>query len=292
MGGCLALGGCQTAKDPVVVHMRGSEITLADLKNRMNDTPVDYQPYLVTPEGRRQFVDLLVREKVLLVEARKAGLQNDGTYRRSIEQFKTQWSRRLKDYEESLLVQSYLARLRSHELAISDTEVQHFFRDHQNEYQKPIEVQASHILLNSQDLAEKALARLKKGEPFESVAKEMSMDPATAPKGGALGFFKKGDFVQEFEQTAFSLKKGEISPIVKTKFGYHVIKKTDQRELPSQTWEQAKEEIQKRLQREKFDVWVSKAQSSLGVHVDDKLMAALPMPSTRSPQRSPQESLR
>lgn len=75
--------------------------------------------------------------------------------------------------------------------------------------------------------AEDALARVKAGEDFATVAKEVSQDPGSAANGGDLGFFGKGKMVPEFENAAFALKVGEVSGLVKTPYGYHIIKVTE-----------------------------------------------------------------
>lgn len=250
-----------------------------------------YQQYVASPEGRRQFLNLLIRERVVYLEAKKAGLQRDAAYRKALRQFKAKWRRELKDYQESLLIDLCLQRLRSNELAVTEAEVQRYYDAHVADYAHPVEIEASHILVNSLEDADKALARLKKGEPFAAVARTMSMDPATAVRGGRLTPFQKGTLVPEFEEAAARLRTGEVSGIVKTPFGYHLIKKLGQKNLPPRPFEGAKNEIRDRLQREKFDQWAALAQTSLGVKVDEKAMAALAPAPSMAASTPPPESL-
>ncbi len=147
--------------------------------------------------------------------------------------FKADAAQRLKEYEETLQVESALRQLRMKELAATDTEVEKYYNDHRADYDQPVELLASHILVSSEQEAEAAMARLKSGEPFERVAKEMSKDPATAVRGGKLAPFKRGTLVPEFEDAAFALKTGEISGIVKSQFGFHIIKKLGEKQLPA-----------------------------------------------------------
>jgi len=85
-------------------------------------------------------------------------------------------------------------------------------------------VHCAHILLKTKKEAETVVERLKNGEKFGHVAREVSLCPSKK-RGGDLGSFTRGKMVKEFEKAAFALQKGEISPVTKTKFGYHVIKR-------------------------------------------------------------------
>ncbi|MBI5399419.1 peptidylprolyl isomerase [Candidatus Saganbacteria bacterium] len=91
------------------------------------------------------------------------------------------------------------------------------------------EVRASHILVSQEARARELLTRIKKGEDFGQLAKEYSLDTGSAVKSGDLGFFATGAMVDTFEKAAFKLKAGEVSDIVKTSFGYHLIKVYDSR---------------------------------------------------------------
>ncbi len=90
----------------------------------------------------------------------------------------------------------------------------------------PNEVHVAHILVKTENEAKTILGRLDKGEKFANIAKEVSLCPSKK-RGGDLGTFGRGKMVREFEQAAFVLEKGQVSPIVRTKFGYHVIKRLE-----------------------------------------------------------------
>jgi parvulin-like peptidyl-prolyl isomerase len=87
-------------------------------------------------------------------------------------------------------------------------------------------VHCAHILVKSEKEAKVVLERLKKGEKFSAIAKSGSLC-SSKKYGGDLGFFTRGKMVKEFERAAFTLRKGEISTIVKTQFGYHIIKRLE-----------------------------------------------------------------
>jgi peptidyl-prolyl cis-trans isomerase C len=86
-------------------------------------------------------------------------------------------------------------------------------------------IRCSHILVEKLSTAQELLERLKKGESFAKLAEQYSID-GSRRRGGDLGFFTKGQMVKPFEDAAFKLEKGQISDIVKTQFGYHIIKRT------------------------------------------------------------------
>ena len=88
------------------------------------------------------------------------------------------------------------------------------------------QVHCAHILVKTESEAKTVLERIKKGEKFTSIATAVSLCPS-GKKGGDLGKFGRGSMVKEFENAAFALEKGEISAIVKTKFGYHIIKRLE-----------------------------------------------------------------
>jgi foldase protein PrsA len=168
-------------------------------------------------------------------------------------------------------------------LAATDTEVDTYYNDHRAEYDNPVEINVSHILLSTEQDAQTALARLHSGESFERVAKEISKDPGTAIRGGKLAPLHRGMLVPEFEDAAFKLKVGEISGIVKTQFGFHIIRKLGEKQLPARSAADAKDEIRAKLEREKFDQWVSAKQALLGVTVDEQAMSHLSLEEPRKP---------
>jgi parvulin-like peptidyl-prolyl isomerase len=115
-----------------------------------------------------------------------------------------------------------------------------------------LQIRASHILLDTEEQAQEVLERLQRGEDFSVVATEVSTDTLTAESGGDLGWLTKGEMDEAFDQVAFDLPVGEISDIVETPRGFHIIlveEREEDRELDPDTLEQRKSEA--------FDVWLS-----------------------------------
>lgn len=111
------------------------------------------------------------------------------------------------------------------------------------------ELKASHILIKDEKTAKDVLQKVKAGEDFAKLAEEYSEDPGSAANGGDLGYFGTGTMTKPFEEAAYALKVGEISDLVKSEFGYHIIKLTDIKEV--KPYDEMKDEIRKQLIQEK-----------------------------------------
>lgn len=112
------------------------------------------------------------------------------------------------------------------------------------------EFKLSHILVESEEEAKKAIAEMKKGAKFGKVAKSKSKDPGSKDNGGDLGWAVPSNFVQPFAEAAMKLSKGQVSAPVQTQFGWHVIKLEDTRELKVPTLEEMKPQLEKRMQQQ------------------------------------------
>jgi peptidyl-prolyl cis-trans isomerase D len=149
-------------------------------------------------------------------------------------------------------------------VSISDAEIKNYYTRHkEDEFTEEEEVKARHILLKVEENASeedknkvkaKALDVLKKvkepGADFAALAEEYSDDPGSAKKGGDLGFFKRGRMVPEFEEAAFKLNPGEISDLVESTYGYHIIKVEEKKERRVKTLDEARNEIQRKLAKD------------------------------------------
>ena len=145
----------------------------------------------------------------------------------------------------------------------TDAEVERYYKEHVAEFEKPRRVKVAHILVRvppvgGSEAEEKAkakvlevLKRVRAGEDFAKLAKDVSEDPASAGSGGDLGYVARGELVPAFEQAAFALKRGEVSQEpVRTPFGYHAIKVTDIQEGGRRPLKEAAAEIKEKLQGE------------------------------------------
>jgi peptidyl-prolyl cis-trans isomerase D len=157
------------------------------------------------------------------------------------------------------------------------TDIQRYYNDNIQQYQTPEQVQASHILLNTagkdeaavRKQAEGILAQVKGGADFAELAKKMSEDPGSKDNGGDLGFFERGRMVPEFEAAAFSMEPGQVSDLVKSQFGFHIIKVVEKRPATSQTLDQVRPQIQQLLAMQIADQQIADRAQQLDDRIDD-----------------------
>jgi peptidyl-prolyl cis-trans isomerase C len=151
---------------------------------------------------------------------------------------------------------------------VNEADAKKYYDENPKEFENPEQIKVSHILIGvatpdpnkkedpnvakaaAKAKAEAILQRVKNGEDFATLAKENSTCPS-ASKGGDLGFFSKGKMVPAFENAAFALKVGQVSDVVETQFGFHIIKVTDHKDASTTSFADAKDNIIKMLQQKK-----------------------------------------
>ena len=214
--------------DKIIAKVNGynittSEVALAsdDLRPQLEKVPANFRFAFI--------VEYLIERHLLAQEAVKAKTIDSEEY-----------TRRLKYYQAKALRDAYF----TDNLATSVTEdaVKAVYDKEAAKVTAEKRARARHILVNSEEDANKAMARLEKGENFEEVAKQMSLD-GSRDYGGDLGFFTAGEMVPAFSKAVFALKKGEVSQPVKTDFGWHIIKLEDIQEGGAQPFEQVRDPI-------------------------------------------------
>jgi peptidyl-prolyl cis-trans isomerase D len=140
-------------------------------------------------------------------------------------------------------------------IAVSPQDVQRYYDENEQQYSTPEQVRASHILLKTEGKddaavkkqADDLLAKIKAGGDFAQLATKFSEDEGSKTKGGDLDYFGKGQMVPEFDKVAFSLEPGQISDVVKSQFGYHIIKVTDKKPATKRTLEEVRPQIEDQI---------------------------------------------
>jgi foldase protein PrsA len=226
---------------------------------------------LVEANGE-QVLNSLIIKKIIKLEAKKQNIkvtkdEIQDELDKTIENFgsKEAFKNTLEYYgitedslKEDIELNLYVSKLLKSEVKITEEEMKDYFEENKDDFKQEEQVKARHILVENEETAKEIKQKLDNGENFEELAKKYSTDTETKEKGGDLGFFSKGEMVKEFEEVAFSLKVGEISNPVKTKYGYHIIKVEDRKEAKEANYEESKEEIREKLFEEKLpDVYQS-----------------------------------
>ena len=151
---------------------------------------------------------------------------------------------------------------------IARDDLQAYYNQHRDEYRTAEQAKVSHILIKTplpgpdgkvdekgvaaaQQRAEDLLKQLKAGAKFEDLAKKYSEDPGSAKEGGSLGWIGKGRTVPEFEKAAFSLPKGQVSDLVKSSYGFHIIRVDDRQDAHMKTLDEVKDQIEPALKQQK-----------------------------------------
>jgi peptidyl-prolyl cis-trans isomerase C len=237
--------------DPVIMTAGAVTIHKSEFEAALKTLPAEYQTMLQQPAGRKQFADDFLRMRLLASEGAKAGLQND-----------PEVINQLNLMRENLVATAELKKIDSG-ITVSDAEVQKAYADNAKEYEQ---VKARHILIApkgspaaqaGKDLtdeqakakAEDLRKQIVAGANFDELAKKESDDTGSGARGGDLGAFGHGQMVPEFEQAAFAAKVGELTPVVKTQFGYHIIKVDAHENTPL---DQVRPTIEKNLKQTKL----------------------------------------
>jgi peptidyl-prolyl cis-trans isomerase C len=164
---------------------------------------------------------------------------------------------------KDIVINNLLGKEVADKVTVPADEVKKFYDENKDKFKTEESVRASHILIGvgekasvedkkkAKEKAEAIRKRLLAGEDFAAVAKKESTCPS-APQGGDLGSFSKGQMVPEFEKAAFALKPGEISDVVETKFGYHIIKVQEKKPAGTVSFDEAKKNIEQYLKGQKI----------------------------------------
>ena len=247
---CLALVvGCQSKSSQegkkgssggqTVAEVNGAAITTTDFKKEAENLPPYLRPMAETPEGKKELLDTMIIREIIMQQAQKEGIDKSPAVTDKLEELK-----------KRVIVEAYLKKKLEEQANITDADLQKYYDQNKDKFQTGDQVRASHILVKTEKEAQDILGQIKKGGNFEELAKKYSIDSAKA-MGGDLGWFSKGSMIPDFEKVAFGMKVGDISDVVKTQFGYHIIKLTGKRPAGIRTFAEAKDQIKAKLLPEK-----------------------------------------
>ena len=198
--------------EKILATVGGFNITESDVNEFLANLGQRGQGYN-TPEGKKMVLEQLIADKLLLLYAKRNLIESEPEFKAELAKFK-----------DSLLV-NYVGSKFLSEVKVTDSEIEEYYNANTDKFMVGGTVNASHILVDTEELAKEIYAKISKGEmSFEDAAKEYSSCPSKE-NGGNLGEFTRGQMVPEFDKAVFAMNVGEITPEpVKTQFGYHLIK--------------------------------------------------------------------
>ncbi|MFH1027571.1 MAG: peptidylprolyl isomerase [Pseudomonadota bacterium] len=221
--------GKKTGK--VMAEVNGGAITTSDFERELKNLPEYLKAMADTPQGRKEMLDTMVIRELILQQASKDGIDKGP----EIEE-------KLQDLKKRLIVEAFLKKKVETESNVSDEDLKKFYEQNKDKFKTGEQIKASHILVKTEKEAKDILAQIKAGGNFEELAKKSSVDSSSA-KGGDLGWFGKGSMVPAFEKAALALKEGQVSDVVKSDFGFHIIKLTGKRPAGIRPLEEVKDQI-------------------------------------------------
>lgn len=312
-------------KDPVA-EVNGKSISKADLENAFKEAVggAGIDPAMLSAEqklaGYRQILEDMVTDMLVTAKAEEMKVSEEDV-KAEIEKIKGQFpspevfEEQLKQSGQSLdklqeMVTSgmkqrlWVESQVKEDVSVTDEDAKKFYEENTAEFAQPEQVQASHILFlvpedaspevvkEKEEAAKAALERAKKGEDFTALAKELSEEPGADQSGGDLGFFTKERMVPEFAEAAFSQAKDEISGLVKTDFGFHIIKVTDKKPAGTLSFDEVKDQLKNFLEGGKRQEAITKvidklrSEADVVLHLPEPPAAAAPAEGS-APQAAP-----
>lgn len=277
----LCLFACSKKEDgKVLVTINNDKITMTEFNKELDKIPMNMKMMVASESGKKTYLDRLIIKKLLLSEAAKSNIEKD-----------KEFENRLAEIKEQLIIESLLKKKLTSGANISDEDLQKYYEANKEKFRKDREINTRHILLKSEEEAKQVRDKLQAGEDFSDLAKKYSIDPNAKVTGGEVGFHPKGTLLPEYEAAAFKLAKvGQTSGIVKTQFGYHIIRLEGIKPPQYVPFAEVKDFIKQQLVQEKqkdvLDKYIEELKKSAKITINEELLkdqtpAAAPQPESK-----------
>lgn len=225
-------------ENKILARVEGKEVTERDIDNAISRLPRERQAAFNTPEGRKQLLEQIIAFELFYRYGKDNNMDQTQKFVDSLEIAKRQ-----------ILTEIAIENVIS-EAKVIDDEAEDYYKANEAMFTRGETIEARHILVDSEELANEVIKEIKGGMPFAEAATKYSSCPSKA-EGGNLGRFGKGQMVPEFEEAAFKLEPGKISDPVKTQFGYHIIEVQSKQEAQVEPFSKVKDMIKSRLLQER-----------------------------------------
>jgi peptidyl-prolyl cis-trans isomerase C len=265
--------GCQKSREKglgerELVRINNVSISLEEFQQMLEKQPLEGKMRLLSEKGTRDFLEnYVIPREVLYQEAKKKGLDKNKEIQAKIE-----------DTRRAILIEAFLEEELRGKVEVSEEEIQRYYKENRTLFMEPQEIKIRHIVVNTEPALKEVVKKLSQGESFEKLASTYNIGNFKED-GGNLGYIRRGQLAPpfaQFEEAAFSLRKrGEISEVISTPYGYHIVRLEDMRENTLKPLNQVKERIRFLLQpkkkQETYLEYVKEAKSKANVLFNEKL---------------------
>ncbi len=225
----------------------------------MNAVPDRFRQQVQTPGGKKRALDYIINIQLMASEAQRQSMDKAPDIQKLLQLTRN-----------DLMARIYLDKMTKNLPAPTEQEAKAYYEKHRSQYVVPESVHLSHILLKTEKEANEALGRIKKGEKFGDVARQVSICPSRT-NGGDLDWLPKGRLVKEIEDVAFSMKPDEIKGPVHSKFGWHILLQQGKRPAQESSFDQVKDYIIEQLkfqkQQDEYEKLAESLRKKAGVQV-------------------------
>lgn len=251
-----------------LVRIDNVTISLEEFRQMSERQPLEWKMRLLSEKGLRDFLEnYVITREVLYQEAKKRNFDS-----------KKEIVTKVEEFRRAMAIDALLEESLRDKGDVSESEIRQFYQENVERFFEPQEVKVRHIFVTSEAILQEVLARLSKGERFETLASIYNVDKSRED-GGNLGYIRRGQLAPPFgpfEEAAFSLKKkGDISEVVKTLHGYHLVKLEERRGRVLRPLDKVKEKIrfflQQKKRQEAYLEYVKEAKTKAKIVINEKL---------------------
>ena len=265
--GCQKSGEKELGKKELV-RINDVSISLEEFQQMLEKQPLEGKMRLVSEKGTRDFLEnFVIPREVLYQEAKQKGFDK-----------KKEILAKIEDAKRAILIDALLEEELRGKEEVSEEEIQRYYKENQTLFTEPQEIKIRQIVVNTEPALKEVVTRLSKGESFEKIASTYNIGKFKED-GGNLGYIRRGQLAPsfaQFEEAAFSLRRrGEVSEVVSSPYGYHIIRLEDTRGSTLRPLNQVKERVrfflQPKKKQEAYLEYVKEARSKAKVLINEKL---------------------
>lgn len=271
----IILVGCDRTKkrelgSNELVRVNDESISIDEFNQILESQPLEGKMRLLNEKGMRDFLEnYVITREVLYQEAKRKGFDR-----------KKEILAKIEDFRRAMLIDALLEEELKGKGNVTEDEMRRYYEENRSLFTEPLEVRIRQIVVNSELVLREVLSKLAEGESFEKIAYIYNIG-RFKEDGGDLGYIRRGQLARsfsQFEEAAFSLKnKGDISDVIRTPYGFHIIKLEDKRGSILRPFDQVKDKIRGILEpkkkQEAYLLYLKEVKSKSNIIINEKLWA-------------------